>query len=113
MDGLYEFYNQRKDLWFKLQCFYYAQTELYDRTLTDLRSPYDKTEAYLSTSTQRRLSNANALGLHKYVSELADYFRIPHSLRKTKVVELWTAQRWIDEYNHIVETGEMDFMNKI
>ena len=41
-----------KDLWFKLCCFYHAQTELYDRSLTDLRSSYDKTESYITVENR-------------------------------------------------------------
>lgn len=33
------------DIYLKFVCFYQAVTELYDRTLTDMRSPYDKTES--------------------------------------------------------------------
>ncbi|MBC5688097.1 hypothetical protein H8S37_04005 [Mediterraneibacter sp. NSJ-55] len=31
----------------KMVCFYQAKCEIYDRSLTDLRSPYDKTEAFI------------------------------------------------------------------
>ena len=38
---------------------YNASTELYDRTLTDMRSPYDPTEAFIY-GRYKSLSNANA-----------------------------------------------------
>ena len=36
----------------KIYIYYMAKTELYDRTLTNMRSPYDITEAFIKTTFQ-------------------------------------------------------------
>ena len=43
----WEFKNNYEDIYFLLHCLYNAKTELYDRTLTDMRSRYDPTEAFI------------------------------------------------------------------
>ena len=45
--GEWEFENNYEDIYFLLHCLYNAKTELYDRTLTDMRSRYDPTEAFI------------------------------------------------------------------
>lgn len=45
--GEWEFKNDYEDIYFLLHCLYNAKTELYDRTLTDMRSRYDPTEAFI------------------------------------------------------------------
>lgn len=45
--GEWEFENDYEDIYFLLHCLYNAKTELYDRTLTDMRSRYDPTEAFI------------------------------------------------------------------
>ena len=43
----WNFKNDYEDIYFLLHCLYNAKTELYDRTLTDMRSRYDPTEAFI------------------------------------------------------------------
>ena len=45
--GEWEFENNYEDIYFLLHCLYNAKTELYDRTLTDMKSRYDPTEAFI------------------------------------------------------------------
>ena len=47
----------------KIYIYYMAKTELYDRTLTNMRSPYDSTEAFITDKFSRRLSNKYAITL--------------------------------------------------
>ena len=47
----------------KIYIYYMAKTELYDRTLTIMRSPYDSTEAFITDKFSRRLSNKYAITL--------------------------------------------------
>lgn len=86
------------DIYFKFVCFYQAMTELYDRGLTDERSPYDKTEAFISENT-RGSCEAYSQNLYNCIRE--------YIWRKTKVpfdIERWrkeirqrySAQGWID-----------------
>ena len=46
----WNFKNDYEDIYFLLHCLYNAKTELYDRTLTDMRSRYDPTEAFIDLS---------------------------------------------------------------
>lgn len=104
-----------KDLWFKLCCFYHAQTELYDRSLTDLRSSYDRTEAYI-TAENRSLSNSYAMRVHKFVIEIArkKLFIPEHIIQSgfNKNQNHLSAQGWIDLYNQMVSNGEMNFIEE-
>lgn len=97
------------NLWYKLCVYYHAKTELYDRTLTDLRSLYDPTEAYIDVGVERTLSWAYARKLRQFINEMA--FSIPeHSLNSN--TNHYSAQDWIDEYNRLVENGEMNLIEE-
>lgn len=104
--------NNDDYLWYKLCVFYHAKTEIFDRGLTDLRSPYDPTEAYITGST-RRQSNAFALNLYQFILFVAKKM----NLNKLNLHEFnyyrYSAQGWIDEYDRLKENGEMDFINDI
>ena len=103
--------NDKSYLWYKLCVYYHAKTELYDRTLTDLRSPHDPTEAYVNQGKERSLSCANARKIKRFINEMA--ISIPDHI---KLMGLnagkyrYSAQDWIDEYNRLVADGEMDFI---
>lgn len=112
--------KEQYDIWFKLYCFYVAKTELYDRTLTDLRSPQDKTETYI-ISENRWKSNGYAISLYRRMKKVALYYGIPKGFVEND--KLWreyffapnrkyrySAQGWIDMYNYLLENGEMDFI---
>ena len=104
--------NDIQHLWYKLCCYYHAKTELYDRTLTDLRSPYDSTEAYIQ-GRERSLSYANARKIRRFIDEVA--IDIPAHIKSKGLNDgryHYSAQDWIDEYNRLVNAGEMDFINK-
>lgn len=97
---------------FKLCCIYYAKTELYDRTLTDKRSRYDQTEAFLDDSKTRMLSNKYAIELREQILAFAENelnVRRDFFCKKLKEQSLYhySAQGWIDMYNHLKENGEL------
>ena len=103
------------DLWYKLCVYYHAETELYDRTLTNLRSPYDPTEAYLQSGIERRLSYAYARKLKHFVNEMAIKLDIPEHIKSIGLNANkyhYSSQDWIDIYNRLVENGEMDFIEE-
>lgn len=99
------FYQQEPiepDIYFKFVCFYQAMTELYDRGLTYERSPYDKTEAFISEKI-RGSCELYSQNLYNCIRE--------YIWRKTKVpfdIERWiktrrqrySAQGWIDLFEH-------------
>lgn len=105
-----------QDICFKLACYYMATTELYDRTLTDKRSEYDKTEAFICNSLDRSLSNKNAIQTYKNVIKIAEcVFKISRhvfieNFRQQIKTKYFSAQGWIDQYNFLCENGEMDFI---
>lgn len=99
-------------MWFKLKCYYHAKTELYDRTLTDIREKYDTTSAYVDANPEvRRASNFNAAMTNRYISEIADKYHIRHhSDMLRKYENRYSAQGWIDLYNYLLKNDEMNFM---
>lgn len=61
LDSQWANQSEIDDVYFKYHCFYNAQTELYDRTLTDERDKYDPTSAFIGSCGEiRSLSNLNA-----------------------------------------------------
>lgn len=42
---------ERDNIYFKMHCLYNAKTELFDRSLTDMRSKHDPTEAFIDVSS--------------------------------------------------------------
>lgn len=109
--------NDIENICFKLACYYMAITELFDRTLTDKRSKYDKTEAFICNGTDRSLSNQHAAYRFKYITKFAENdLKIPHQIfiknfRNQIKINHLSAQGWIDQYNFLCENGEMDFIN--
>ena len=53
----------------------------------------------------------NAIMTNRYISEIADKYRIRHHSDMLKDYELhYSSQGWIDLYNYLLENGEMKFM---
>lgn len=103
--------DEKEYLWYKLCIYYHAQTELFDRQLTDLRSPYDPTEAYIDRRV-RSYSNAYALRMRKFVCGIADKLGIPIKYAGLNAAQFrYSAQGFINEYNRLAEAGEMEFIN--
>lgn len=108
-------YSEQSYLWYKLCVYYHAQTEVYDRMLTSLRSPHDPTEAYITEGSVKRFSMLHARQIREFIYEIADRLGIPLGLRAIGLRgdhHGWSAQQWIDEYDRLVEAGEMDFINE-
>lgn len=106
--------EKKYDFWFKLWCYYKAKTELYDRTLTNMRSPHDSTEAFV-TGKIRGTSCSYAFDLYNKCRLIADengkkdfkkYFKQPDNQFR------FSAQGWIDMYNHLLENGELNFITE-
>lgn len=106
-----------EDLYFKYHCLYNAQTELYDRSLTDMRERYDPTSAYIDCSKEaRNASNYYAYSLHLWCRRNIEYkTKQPFSnlIWKECIKRYFnlSAQGWIDLYEHLVENGDMDFIS--
>ena len=88
----------------KIYIYYMAKTELYDRTLTNMRSPYDSTEAFITGRFSRRLSN-------KYAITLSQKLHIGRIKRTINPSLLYMSAQWyIDVFNDLYENNELDFI---
>ena len=95
---------------YMMACEYKAKTELYDRSLTNCRSPWDKTEAFLDSPRIKRISNEYAAQLRRYYSEICGgTWRFIHN--EIHKHPTYTAQMWINEYyrlKEVIENGKTD-----
>lgn len=104
---------ERNNIYFKMHCLYNAKTELFDRSLTDMRSKHDPTEAFIDVSSRvRNFSNQYAKLLYENCKRnIEAETKIPFSR------ELWissinsyrnlSAQGWIVLYEYMVANGEI------
>lgn len=107
---------KENNIYFKMHCLYNAKTELYDKSLTDMRSRYDPTEAYIDTPNRvRKLSNQYAKLLYESCKKIIEAeTKVPFSR------DLWqksvssygnlSAQGWIDMYEHMVKNCEFNWL---
>lgn len=118
------FYQQEPiepDIYFKFVCFYQALTELYDRGLTDERSPYDKTAAYVEGRSReyKRYSNWYAERLYNQVVEyIRNITNRPFDMRRWKkaIRQRYSTQGWIDVFERFKSENDeiiMDMIEKI
>ena len=101
--------TDKQYIWYKLCVFYYAETEMYDRTLTNLRSPYDPTEAFIAGSVSS-YSNSFVLGTRNFIKYICRRLGMDCKLSDFNYLH-YSAQKWIDEYDRLVARGEMDFIH--
>lgn len=105
-----------EELYYKVRCYYNAQTELYDRTLTDEREPSDNTSAFIHNGYIRKLSNEYAIYLYRFckrvLSSQEPHQKFDHDMWKSTNNNRYKAQYWIDEYERMESNGELDFIKK-
>ena len=95
------------DTYFKMHCIYNAETELYDRSLTDMRDRYDPTSAYIGCSNEvRSKSNAYAYRLYRWCRREIEYktgrpFNFMLWKESVRGYERLSAQGWIDLYEQL------------
>lgn len=100
------------NIYFKMHCFYNAKTELYDRTLTDMRDKYDPTEAYIGHSNEiRNKSNSYAFNLYRWCRREIEYktgrpFDRVQWIDSIRGFKHLSAQGWIDLYNYLLVNKE-------
>lgn len=90
------------DAYLKFVCFYQAMTELYDRGLTDERSPYDKTEAYISEKIKGSCE-VYSQNLYKCTREyIWKKTKTPFDIERwgKEIRQRYSAQGWIDLFEH-------------
>lgn len=88
------------NLQYRLACLYMGMTEKYDRSLTDVRSRYDPTEAFLYCNDIRSESNRYAAFVRNKI--MKDYCilwkEIQSEIRRHNT---FSSQNWVDEYERI------------
>lgn len=91
-----------EDIYFKFVCFYMAMTELYDRSLTDDRSPYDKTEAFIT----EKIKGNSEWYAEKLYGCMMEYIwhktKTPFDIARWKkqTDKRYSAQGWIDMFEY-------------
>lgn len=89
------------NLSYRLACLYMGMTEKYDRSLTDERSRYDPTEAFIYSNDMRFYSNRYAIGLrHKIMEEynVSIWKDIQDEIQKHCN---YSAQDWVNKYRRM------------
>ena len=99
------FEDEARKHWYELLCYYHATTEQYDRSLTDMRSPLDATEAWINGNPiVQKLSNVFARRCWNNVLNMARELNIPsYIVNEDRFGNKYhySAQHWIDEYERI------------
>lgn len=85
---------------YSLACLYMGTTEEYDKSLTDMRSKYDPTEAFLYCNKIRSESNRYAAFVrNKIMKDYCIWWKeIQSEIRRHNN---YSAQHWINEYERI------------
>lgn len=100
------------DLYYKVCCYWNAKTELYDRNLIGYEY-YDGT--YLVAPKHRKYSNEYSRQIflfckHVLICECDKSF--DENLWKHINNNKHSARQWIKEYERMVSSGELDFIEK-
>lgn len=87
------------NLSYSLACLYMGITEEYDRSLTDMRSRYDPTEAFLLNDIRSESNRYAAFVRNKIMKD----YRVPWKEIQNEILghDYYSAQGWVDEYKRI------------
>lgn len=90
----------KMDLPYSLACLYMGMTEEYDRSLTDMRSRYDPTEAFLYCNEIRLKSNRYDIAVR---NKIMKEYCVPWEEIQNEIYRHnnYSAQYWVDEYERI------------
>ena len=90
-------------LMYKLACLYMGITELHDRLLSNKRSRWDPTEAYIDGAI-KSFSNKYAVEIRNKIME---EYQVPWNEIQKEIVShcRYNSQRWVDEYKRIWRIG--------
>ena len=110
----WNFKNDYEDIYFLLHCLYNAKTELYDRTLTDMRSRYDPTEAFIdgcNNGWNRRRSNWYSKKLYYKCVKCIELKTRGHFIHRHWKECVWkykslSAQGWINLYQQLIKENK-------
>ena len=98
-----------EDIYFLLHVLYNAKTELYDRTLTDMRSRYDPTEAFIDG----RNNGWNRKKLYDKCVKCIELKTRGHFIHRHWKECVWkykgfSAQEWINLYQQLIKENKYD-----
>lgn len=85
---------------YRLACLYMGMTEEHDRSLTDMRSRYDPTEAFLYYNDMHSESNMYAIAVK---NKIMKEYCVPWEEIHNEIYRHnnYSAQHWVDEYRRI------------
>lgn len=111
-NGVKKLNSDYEDIYFLLHVLYNAKTELYDRTLTDMRSRYDPTEAFIDGWNRSR-SNWYSKKLYDKCVKCIEFktkgqFNYRWWRECVKYKDWYSAQDWIDLYNQLFKDNRYD-----
>ena len=98
-----------RNYYYEFACAYMAKTELYDRSLTNLREYFEPTSAFVWQPHLKRLSVEYAFELRKFYGKLCGgWHLIDEEIKKHNK---YSAQRWVDEYYRLRDEGVYNFLD--
>lgn len=111
-NGARKLNSDYEDIYFLLHVLYNAKTELYDRTLTDMRSRYDPTEAFID-GWNRDSSNWYSKKLYDKCVKCIEFktkgqFNHRWWRECVKYKDWYSAQDWINLYNQLFKDNRYD-----
>lgn len=95
----------------KMAYFYHAKCEMYDRSLTEIRSQHDNTEAFV-IGENKRYSIHYSMQLRKKISEwYENKYNIPFEIntwrKSINVLNRFSSQQIIDMYEHFLKNNDV------
>lgn len=110
-NGVKKLNSDYEDIYFLLHVLYNAKTELYDRTLTDMRSRYDPTEAFISVHN-KKWSDWYAINLYKKCRKCIELATLKPFNNEKWINYKWrykfSAQGWINLYQQLLQDNRYE-----
>lgn len=110
-NGVKKLNSDYEDIYFLLHVLYNAKTELYDRTLTDMRSRYDSTEAYINAHN-KKWSDWYSLNLYKKCRKCIELVTHKPFDNQKWINYKWrykfSAQGWINLHQQLLQDNRYE-----
>ena len=104
-----------EELYYKVRCYYNAQTELYDKSLSTVSYILNGEPTPFLMSDERNIAGRYAYKLYQICTNiLISETHHPFDYAMWRLADKSCAkeQRWIDEYKRMESNGELDFIKK-
>lgn len=110
-NGVKKLNSDYEDIYFLLHVLYNAKTELYDRILTDMRSRYDPTEAFIN-AYNKKWSDWYAINLYKKCYKCIELATLKPFNNEKWINYKWrykfSAQGWINLYLQLLQENRYE-----